>query len=315
MAIVTVAGETGCRWEELARLVAHRLKYELVSETRMTELLRDEYGSSALPDKAWTPAALSVLARVATEHHIVAAFEGAEMLFLNYPGMVRVYVIAREAYRVGNLMLDARLERPAALALLRETEAAARGRRKARFRRTTRRPQSFDLVLNSESYQPERMVEIVEAACAARAIQEIGLLSHAAETQMQFQVRMQLAGYGIAPAGKAHLRKAAFVHPSEELFANLLDFYHIAWEYEPRSFPLQWDKDGKVIEAFTPDFYLPEADLYVELTTMRQALVTRKNRKIKLLRAIYPHINIQVFYQKDFQDLVRKYGLTERVPA
>ena len=115
-----------------------------------------------------------------------------------------------------------------------------------------------------------------------------------------------------SPAGKAALARNVFSHPSEELFANLLDFYRIGWEYEPRSFPLQWDKDGKVTEAFTPDFYLPEFDLYVELTTMKQALVTKKNHKIKLLKAIYPHINIQVFYQRDFQDLIFKYGLEGR---
>jgi hypoxanthine phosphoribosyltransferase len=67
-----------------------------------------------------------------------------------------------------------------------------------------------------------------------------------------------------------------------------------------------------VLEAFTPDFYLPEFDLYVELTTMKQSLVTRKNRKLKLLRAIYPSVNIQVFYQKDFENLIFKYGLAER---
>jgi hypothetical protein len=116
------------------------------------------------------------------------------------------------------------------------------------------------------------------------------------------------------PAGRAHLKRIAFGHPSEQLFANLLDFYRIPWEYEPRSFPLQWDKDGKVIEAFTPDFYLSEFDLYVELTTMKQTLVTKKNRKVKLLRAIYPHVNIQVFYRKDFQDLIFKYGLREPAP-
>ena len=109
--------------------------------------------------------------------------------------------------------------------------------------------------------------------------------------------------------GRARVTRASFGHPSEEMFANLLDFYRIQWEYEPRSFPLQWDKNGGVTEAFTPDFYLSELDLYVEVTTMKQSLVTRKNRKVKLLRAIYPHINIQVFYQKDFQDLVFKYGL------
>jgi hypothetical protein len=123
-------------------------------------------------------------------------------------------------------------------------------------------------------------------------------------------VRLQLARYRIRPPGDVTLKRAAFSHPSEEIFANLLDFYRIAWEYEPRSFPLQWDPQGKVVEAFTPDFYLPEFELYVELTTMKQALVTRKNHKIKLLRQIYPGVNIQIFYQKDFQNLIFKYGLS-----
>ena len=76
------------------------------------------------------------------------------------------------------------------------------------------------------------------------------------------------------------------------------------------------DKSGGVLEAFTPDFYLQEFDLYVELTTMKQSLVTRKNRKVRLLRELYPHLNIQVFYQKDFENLIFKYGLAAReVPA
>jgi hypoxanthine phosphoribosyltransferase len=139
---------------------------------------------------------------------------------------------------------------------------------------------------------------------------EQGLLSAAADAQLQFQARLQLARYGILPAASATLKRGAFSHPSEQVFANLLDFYRITWEYEPHSFPVQWDNDGKALEAFTPDFYLPEFDLYVELTTMKQSLVTKKNRKVKLLREIYPHVNIQVFYQKDFQNLIFKYGLT-----
>jgi len=150
-------------------------------------------------------------------------------------------------------------------------------------------------------------------AAAARDLNEQGLLSAAADAQLQFQARLELSRYGILPAGAAALKRSGFSHPSEEIFAHLLDFYRIAWEYEPHSFPIQWDKDGKALEAFTPDFYLPEVDMYVELTTMKQSLVTRKNHKVKLLREIYPHINIQVFYQKDFQNLVFKYGLGGRV--
>ena len=108
------------------------------------------------------------------------------------------------------------------------------------------------------------------------ALTEQGLLPAANADRIQFTTRLQLARDHITPAGRAGIKHATFSHPSEEMFANLLDFYRISWEYEPRSFPLQWNKDGHVVEAFTPDFYLPEYDLYVELTTMKQSLVTRK---------------------------------------
>ncbi len=105
-----------------------------------------------------------------------------------------------------------------------------------------------------------------------------------------------------AAQGQAQAEAAPppFAHPSEVEFAKMLDFYGVAWQYEPRTFPLQWEGE-RVVEAFTPDFYLSALDLYVELTTMKQSLVTKKNRKVKLLRAIYPQVNIQVFYQKDFE--------------
>ncbi len=38
---------------------------------------------------------------------------------------------------------------------------------------------------------------------------------------------------------------------------------------------------GASLEAFAPDFYLPEQDLYIEVTVMKQSLVTRKNRKLR----------------------------------
>lgn len=209
-------------------------------------------------------------------------------------------------------MLDLRLDRAAATAVLHERDAANRSLIKSRFGKVSTPAEDFDIAFNAESFEPDQLAELIHAAVESRGLLEDGLLSAAAESQLQFQARLQLAGFGIVPAGTSSIKKKPFGHPSEELFANLLDFYRIAWEYEPRSFPLQWDKEGKVMEAFTPDFYLPDFDLYVELTTMKQSLVTKKNRKVKLLRAIYPHINIQVFYQKDFQDLVSKHGLSER---
>jgi len=106
-------------------------------------------------------------------------------------------------------------------------------------------------------------------------------------------------------------REIGFAHPSEEEFAGILNFYQIRWEYEPKTFPVRWDESGKVVESFTPDFYLPDLDLYIELTTMKQSLVTKKNKKMRLLRKVYPELNIKLFYGKDYRQLLRKYGIGE----
>ncbi|MFC1894037.1 hypoxanthine phosphoribosyltransferase [Chloroflexota bacterium] len=103
------------------------------------------------------------------------------------------------------------------------------------------------------------------------------------------------------------IQTVLFAHPSEEEFARILDFYNIEWVYEPRSFPLRRE-DDRVTEMFTPDFYLPGLDLYVELTTMKQSLVTEKNRKLRLLGELYPDIKINLLYKKDYDRLLAKYG-------
>jgi hypothetical protein len=226
--------------------------------------------------------------------------------------MLRVHVVAPESVRIGNLMIDRGLDRPAARRLLLDLEAADRADRKSKFGKTKATADLFDLVLNAESLNSERMAGLIESAASAAGLEERGLLSPAAEIQLQFQMRLKLARYGLVPPRNITLRNKIFANASEEMFANLLDFYRIAWDYEPRSFPIRYERDGTVLEAFTPDFYLQEFDLYVELTTMKQSLVTKKNRKVRLLRELYPHVNIQVFYQKDFENLIFKYGLAER---
>jgi cytidylate kinase len=304
MALIAVSGQPGCRFEEVARLSAHRLDFELINDSRIRGLIEREFGAGAeVPAKARPDLVASILARLATEHHMVYCAAGAEM---------RVHIVAPDSVRIGNLMLDRRLERPAVRQLLRELDAAQRAQYKNTSGRATVLPHWFDLVLNAESMDSEQMVEMIQGSVRALGLKERGFLSAAAEAQIQFQIRLRLARHGIVPPGAVRLPDKTFAHPSERVFANLLDFYRIAWEYEPRNFPVQWDAEGRVSESFTPDFYLPEFDLYVELTTMKQSLVTRKNRKIRLLRELYPHLNVQIFYQKDFENLIFKYGLAER---
>lgn len=102
-----------------------------------------------------------------------------------------------------------------------------------------------------------------------------------------------------------------FSHPVEAEFARILDFYGIPWEYEPRTFVLARDPLGNVTEAFTPDFYLPEQDLYVELTTMQPHQVRHKNRKLKRLRELYPEVNIKLFKRGDIRALLLKFGVED----
>ena len=100
-----------------------------------------------------------------------------------------------------------------------------------------------------------------------------------------------------------------FANRAELECAKILDYYRVPWEYEPRTFVLEADENGRVREAFTPDFYLPEQDLYVEVTTMKQSLVTRKNRKVRKLRELHPEIRVKLLYRRDVETLAEKYEL------
>jgi hypoxanthine phosphoribosyltransferase len=100
-----------------------------------------------------------------------------------------------------------------------------------------------------------------------------------------------------------------FANHAERECAKILDFYGVPWEYEPRTFVLEEGEDGRVIEAFTPDFYLPEQQLFLEITVMKQRLVTRKNRKLRKLRERYPDVNVKLFYKRDIERLAQRYRL------
>jgi hypothetical protein len=100
-----------------------------------------------------------------------------------------------------------------------------------------------------------------------------------------------------------------FAHNSERQFARLLDFYRVEWEYEPTAFPIEWDAAGRSTRHFRPDFYLPGWQLYIEITTLNQRLVTKKNRKVRRLRELYPDVRIKVLYQRDYLKLLDRYRL------
>lgn len=301
-----LSGGPGIRTAEVARvarvlLSSRGLDCEVIDEARLNQMIQEGFPNVPLPDKAWVDAVTALLVHAATEHHLLVTVPGAQYLLRRVEGVRRVQVQCNEAARVGYLMLEHNEDQGAALLRLRAETKAHR----ERFGR--QRAPSFDLTLNAGTLSSDEMAGLIVHLMEAKGLPP--LLSPEAEAEIQFEVRMRLAKHGITPAGGAPLKRSIFANKSEEIFANLLDFYRIEWHYEPRSFPLAWDRGSQPLEMFTPDFYLPEFDLYVELTTMKQSLVTKKNRKVKLLKQIYPEVNIQVFYQRDFQNLVFKHGL------
>ena len=151
-------------------------------------------------------------------------------------------------------------------------------------------PDGLDLVVNLDRFDVHEAFEVVAGALAVRGVRR---------------------KKGRPRGGRLERRGTVFAHPSEEELARLLDFYQIRWEYEPRTFPVRFDPDGRVIEAFTPDFFLPDFELYLELTTLKQSLVARKNRKVREFREKYPDISLKVIYGRDYRNLLKRFGVTE----
>ncbi len=171
-----------------------------------------------------------------------------------------------------------------------DAEEAAR-EAKPRRRRQTRRRES-DQVGAEPARQADGTLPIVELRAPRTA---------RPSRPVQPRARIPITG---APTEEV---PAPFAHPAEYEFARILDFYGINWHYEPQSFPLRWER-GHIAEAFTPDFYLPDLDLYVELTTLKTGLTTEKNRKMRLLKEQYPDVNIMLLKKRDYLRLLAKYG-------
>jgi hypoxanthine phosphoribosyltransferase len=103
-----------------------------------------------------------------------------------------------------------------------------------------------------------------------------------------------------------------FAHQSEAEFARILDFYGVRWQYEATTFPMSHRQDGRVASSFAPDFYLPDLDLWVELTTIRQALMRQKRKKLLRFSTLYPQIRIKLLGATDIRRMMWKYGLSDR---
>jgi len=314
MAIITISRLTGSGGREIATAVSDALGFQFIDRNAMDAVIdqqfpvRTEQLSRIKKDRrVYQEMMRSAISETAAAHNVVILGSGAQFLFKRVAASLHVQIVAPLPYRIARIMRLASVDRGAAERMIEERDREKETFIKTLYGQDWRDPAHYDLVLNIDAFSNEVAVEIIVKAAQAKGIE-------ATAVQLPAQLREEILTTKLDVAQMADLdtsedKLPEFAHPSEREFARVMDFYRIRWQYEPRTFPIEWDENNNVIKAFTPDFYLPDLDLFIELTTMKQSLVTKKNRKVRLLRELYPEVNIKILYERDYKSLIFKYGL------
>ena len=311
MAVVTISREPGVQGEEIAARVAGRLGFSLVDKARLVQLSGEMDLDEARLNKAdeaiseagraidaETEACARLLedliVQLAEEQDLVIIGRGAQGLFRDRPGTLHARFVATRKFRVMQVRTHEGLSEREAGRVIKSLETKRARYLRFLYHANLTDANLYDLTLRMDRLSIEQALDLI-----VTAVDDMGLR----------QVPRERIVKDLVPQMPEKREGGRFANAAESEFASFLEFYRIPFEYEPRTFALETDANGKVTEAFTPDFYLPEQHLYIELTTMKQSLVTRKNRKVRKLRRLYPEVNIRIFYQRDFYNLLAKYGL------
>lgn len=311
MAVITISREPGALGEEVAARVAGLFGFLLLDRARIAQFSQEldldanhlarMNGEHEGPDDpidpesetcaGWLP---DLMVQLAEDHDLVVMGSGGQGLFRHRPGTLHVRIMASRPFRVRHVQSHGGYSAREARRHITEVEARRSRYVRRLYRLNWADPSCYDLTLCMDRLSVEQAMDLIAAA---------------GETMKIRQVPRRLIVENLLPDVEERRGADPFANDTEREFARFLEFYRIPYQYEPRTFPLETDAEGRVLEAFTPDFYLPEQDLFIELTTMKQSLVTRKNRKIRKLRRLHPEVNIRIFYQRDFYNLLAKYGL------
>jgi hypothetical protein len=302
MAIITISENVDGVGNEIATKVSQRLGFSIVDSTL---ILRDLIDTGSIDNRSLfdylsrkkIPAEIikNLILEKALRDNVVILNLGGEVLFRKLPGTLHVKIRDINSYGADKMPL---------------TQARKNYRRfmKTLFQKEKIGAEFYDIQIMLKRADTDFAVDLI-----LTAVETKGITMKAGITWKALQLlKSNLSKKQKLSDRAKYVKKVAmpsFAHPSEKEFAKVLDFYRIKWEYEPRSFLLEADKDGKVKEEFTPDFYLPELDLYIELTTLKQKLVTKKNRKLRRLKRLYPNVNIKLFYGRDYNKLLQRFGI------
>lgn len=312
MGIITISREFGSGGETIARLVAKKTGFLLVNKDTIVKGLAEHGIEIPSPDmedlgsredkerqeQQYIEAMHDLIYDLAIRNNLVILGRGGAILFRDYPPALHVKIIAQFTRRVQQVMKIYNLAAETAVKLVKEQDHDKSRYYRQVFNVNWNNLRLYDLVLRTEKMDLEDAADLIISAyrihAEPREVKDGPSISEIDERSF------------VAPAD-AEAEK--FMHSSEEEFAHMLDFYRIRWQYEPRTFFLEWDSEGNVVEAFSPDFYLPDQDLFIELTTQKPRQAWKKNRKIRRMKDLYPHINVRLIDKKGFESLLRKHSI------
>lgn len=301
--LITISRDFGTDIDEIIEKIAKKINGEIINKKKILERLEalnintDEFIKKerelilGRKNKDFIEYYKKIIETTANEYLdkneniLFLLGRGGQFIFRDTPFSFHINVIAPLDFRIKYLTQKYLLPEEKALEIIREKEFERDIFYTSLFSSDWRNPYLYHLIIDRSFFGPEEIEKIF-----------IDLIEKKESPSAPFE---QLS----LPT------KPNFANKSEEEFAKLLSFYQIKWEYEPRTFPLEWDSDGQIIESFTPDFYLPDFDLYIELTLQKPRVMSEKIRKIKKLKELYPHIKIKLLYGKEYEKLLAKYGI------
>ncbi len=312
MAIITISRQNGSLGDEIAEALASRLGTVVISRkyaldnffgeinpgllARLNESAK--FFETNLPDSNRTYADILVervraLASESKDKDLIILGLGGSVLLSGYPNAVHIRVTASETTRLNTIARKYRITADEASEVLDIGDRKHKRFVKTVYGKDITSPELFDLILNTDRLSVDECVDAI------------------VELARKHDIRVRLAESNENARTIDHqTRNISFKNETEEEFARILDLYNIEWLYEPKTFPVEWDAEGNVTMAISPDFYLPRFNLYLELTTMDQKYVTKKNKKMRLVRDLYPGTNIRIVYKKDFNELVERLKLS-----
>lgn len=329
MTIVTISRQFGSNGEMVAEILAQatgclllnkKTLEEILSEHHIPKIRLDWINESSPHDIegleqeriTYLDFLKSTISSMSEKRPLFLLGRGGQFLFKDNDEAFHIKVVASLEKRAATIQKRSKVDMATALRLINQKDVEREEYTLYFHRSDSGDPHAYDLIINTSRVSIEEAAEIIlffliqKKVFASNTFEEVK--TEIARIAAEIYTTSENQAYGRM---EKPVSDYVFANESEEEFARILDYYKIDYLYEPTTFPLRWDSEGNIESAFTPDFYFPEFDFYIELTTMKQELVTKKNRKLRELRSVYPDINIRLFYRKDYKKLLERFGIRE----